>query len=269
MVRVVFDIGGTHMRVARAEGVVPSGSKKAATPLAGADGLETLVSLIERVAEGDAIEAIAGGVAGVVDKEGTILSSPNLLGWNSLAIGAHLTKHFSVPVRVENDASCAALGEALSGAGRGSRIVAHLRLGTGVGGARIVDGTIDAHTYGFEPGHQIVSMESGATLESLIGGSALAKKYGVPPQTLSREVWDALTPALAAGIWNVITLWSPDVIVLGGSLLGDGTTFQLADVRTAVEKFRQVVPVLPEIRVGTLGDEAGLYGAAALLSVSV
>lgn len=267
--RIVFDIGGTHIRVARAEGRAPRDVKRAATPPEAEKGYETLVMLIERVAGAEGIEAIVGGVAGVIREDGTIVASPNMPGWNGFTLGTRLFAQFHISVTVLNDVLLATLGEASRGAGRKHHVVAHLRIGTGVGGACVAGGKLDEHARGFEPGHQIVDYATGATLESLTGGAALARTHGVEPARLTHDVYRSATRALAAGVWNAIVHWSPDVVVLGGSLMNEETAYRLTEVHAEVEALCSVIPVLPEIRVGTLGDDAGLYGACAAFARTV
>lgn len=267
--KIVFDIGGTHIRVGRADGEALRDAKRAATPTDGERGFQTLCELIERLAPDEGVEAVAGGIAGILREDGAVIVSPNMPGWDGFPLAAKLTQHFHIPITVHNDALLAALGEARYGAGRGSRVVAHLRIGTGVGGARVVDGALEAHAKGFEPGHQVINLENGATLESMVGGSALAKRNGAPASALTHDVYRAATRALAAGVWNAIVHWSPDVVVLGGSLMNENTAFRITEVREETAKLRTVLPELPEIRVGTLGDDAGLYGAIALLVKNV
>ncbi len=267
--KLVFDIGGTSMRLARVDGAALRDVKKAATPPEGEHGFETLCELIERLAPDEGIEAIVGGLAGVLHEDGTLLGSPNLPGWSGFPLARRLQERFHIPVIIHNDSLLAALGEARYGAGRAHRVVAHLRIGTGVGGARIVQGKLEAHAKGFEPGHQVIDLSRGATLESLVGGASLARKYGASPSTLTREAYREATRALSIGVWNLIVHWSPDVVVLGGSLMNEETAYRLADVRIETEKLRTVLAQLPEIRVGTLGDDAGLYGAVALLAENV
>lgn len=264
MSRIVFDIGGSHIRVARADGAALGDVQRIDTPTEPDAALAALSLLIERISSGEPIEAIGGAVAGVI-REGTVLSSPNLPEWNGFALAEALRSRFSTRVEVSNDAEIEGLGEALFGAGKGFPIVAYMTIGTGVGGARIVDGAVDRRSVGFEPGHQIIDIARGATLESLVGGAALKRKHGIQPATLPRFVWDELTPILAAGIWNAIVHWSPHVVVLAGSLLSEDTGFRLADVAKMVEKYRSVIPAVPPIRSGVLGDKAGLSGALALI----
>lgn len=261
---ILFDIGGTHMRVARAGRNVLEASERAQTPKHPREGVRTLVALMEHVSKGKKVERIVGGIAGVISSSGKIEYSPNLNAWNGFALGRNLHNKFKTEISIHNDADLGGLGEARYGAGKGERIVSYLTIGTGVGGTNIVDKKLAAHAYGFEPGHQLIDVITGTTLESVIGGAALTKRYGKPPYELPRAVFNRLTPVLAAGIWNAIVHWSPDVFVLGGALMNENTAFRLADIRAAVERHRRVVPKLPAFRCASLGDQSTLYGAFAL-----
>ena len=89
-----------------------------------------------------------------------------------------LAEKFGADVFIENDAAMVGLGEANWGAGRGFEIVAYITVSTGVGGARIVNGKIDEHAIGFEPGKQIIDMDSNKTIEDMISGKALQERKG-------------------------------------------------------------------------------------------
>ena len=103
------------------------------------------------------INAAAGGVPGILNKEKTVLlSAPNLEKWEDVFLKEALEKALDVPVRLENDAALGALGEAVFGAGKDKRIVAYFTVSTGVGGARVTDGRLDEGAFGFEPHRQIV-----------------------------------------------------------------------------------------------------------------
>lgn len=266
MTAIAFDIGGTMLRVGRVEGDALGDIRRAPTPVSPGEALALVSGFIEELAKGEAVGRIAGGIAGVITEDGVIVTSPHLPAWNGFELGAELGARFSCKVELHNDADLATLGEARYGAGKGARVVAHLRLGTGVGGSRVAGGMLEEHAYGFEPGHQIIDMSENATLESFVGGASLAKRFGAAPPAISAEDYRAQVPALAAGIWNAIVHWSPDVVVLGGSLVNDANGFHIEDARAELEKFRHVLPALPELRAGALGDDAGLYGALALLS---
>lgn len=264
MSRIVFDIGGTSMRVAKKDGESVSGEQKNATPQSTTEAFSVLVESISSVSGEDKIESIVGGVAGAIDKKGTIITSPNLPEWNGYRLGANLEEHFKVPVIIENDANLAGLGEALYGAGKGFGIVAYMGIGTGVGGTRIVDGAIDKNAIGFEPGCQIIEARTHTTLEEAVGGFSLARKYKASPKDISRSVYEELTPLLSVGIWNMIVHWSPDIVVLGGSLINNKDAYLIEDIIRELEKIRVTLPNLPRISRAELNDMSGLYGAGAL-----
>ena len=178
-------------------------------------------------------------------------------------VRAGLIQLFSCPALIENDSALCGLGEAVAGAGRGSDIVAYITVSTGVGGVRIVDGKVDRAHAGFEPGHQIVA--SGLTLERLVSGRAMSEKYGKHPREITDEVvWEELAGYLALGLHNTIVHWSPEVVVLGGSMM-KVPGIALPAVQAYLAKTLKIFPVLPELRLAELGDFGGLHGALELL----
>lgn len=252
MSRLVFDIGGTNMRMAIAEGDSLQVIKKIPTPR---DPGEAIVKLVEFV-----IESIVrptdcvGGIAGII-RHGVVADSPNLSSWNGFAFAEELTKETSLTARIYNDAEIAAYGEAKNGAGQGYERVAYLTIGTGVGGALITNATLPLESQEFEPGRDIVP-GTGRTLEDLVGGAALEREFGIAPEHLPRSVFTERTHTLALGILRIITLWSPDVIVLNGALMNEETAFRFEEVKEAVgEKTIRIVRA-------ALNDESALYGAA-------
>jgi glucokinase len=266
MTHIVFDVGGTNVRVARVLNGVPTDVRKEKTANAPADVVAQIAEASRELAGNEPITAAAGGVAGIIAADGVVHHSPNLPGWDAYPFGPALREQLGAPVDVRNDADLAGLGEALYGAGKEASIMAYVSVGTGVGGSRICNGRIDPHTFGFEPGHQIVDVANGRTLESLVSGGALQSQHGIHPKELPRDVWEDLTPILAAGLYNTCVYWSPVALVLGGSVLLDPNSFQLDLLARELEKLnRGLFPHLPELRRGTLGDHAGLYGAASLL----
>jgi len=106
------------------------------------------------------------------------------------------------------------------------------------------------------------------TLENLVSGTALEKRRGVKPYEISQDdgVWDELAGYLAHGIKNTIMYWSPDIIVLGGSMVvGDPRIFLKDIVRHTEDLLGNLVPC-PPIVDAALRDEGGLYGAMVLIS---
>jgi len=277
MTYVLFDIGGTKTRVATSEDLKTfSEPKKFDTPQDFDAGVDAIVSAAQKMCDGK-IEGYAGGIRGILDEDKTMLhQDPGgvLEGWEGKPLVETLNKKLKAKGYLENDAAIVGLGEWAFGAGKGHDIVAYHTVSTGVGGARIDNGEIDHYASGFEPGHQILDLDHSvlgdddeATLENLVSGTALEKRTGQKPYDIPQDdaVWDQLAEYLAYGLRNTILYWSPDVIVLGGSMIvGDPRIFLEDIVKHTREIMGDTAPV-PEILDATLGDFGGLYGAMARL----
>lgn len=267
---ILFDIGGTKMRVVSAD------RKKllvdpvvVSTPKDFNEGMETLKRIIDNIKGEEKIDAIVGGIAGPLSPEKTgLVNSPNLPGWVGQNIKSTLEESYKVPVSLENDAALVGLGEANYGAGRGKNIVAYLTISTGVGGARFVGGNIDESSLGFEPGHQIIDPDNslcptceGNDLEAYISGTAIEKRYGMKPYEIHDDaVWDELAKFLAYGLNNTIVHWSPDIVVLGGSMMKE-VGIPIPAVVKHLAEIMKIFPTIPPIVQAELADFGGLYGA--------
>ena len=265
MTRIAFDIGGTNIRVARVSLDGIGEVRKVPTSQEPNKGVVKLAELARDIAGREPIEVAAGGLPGIV-VNGVIKDAPNLPQWAGLAF----EKEFSTAlggasVAVRNDSDMAALGEAVYGAGKGKRVVAYMGIGTGVGGGRIVDGQIDTGAYGLEPGHQIIDVKELKDLEYFVSGRAFEKRFGVHPKDAPREAYSEMTPILAAGLYNTMLHWSPDVLVLGGSMVVGVNGYRIEEVVSALKKIPGKLPFMPELRMAELKDAAGLHGARALL----
>lgn len=270
---IVFDIGGTHMRVAAsADGAAFGEPIVLDTPADFEHGVTLLSETIHQLAP-EAITTIVGGIAGPLDKQrGVITNAPNLSGWNNQPLRDRLAEEFHVPVVLENDTALVGLGEATVGAGKGNGIVAYVTLSTGVNGVRIVDGAIDRNARGFEIGHQIVSSEHincptcnvPGHLEGLIGGRSLEARFGKPPAQLKREdpkIWDDVLHYAAIGVHNMLLHWSPDVVVIGGGMSRD---IEASVLEALVRSLMKIWPTIPPIVPAKLGDLGGLHGGLEL-----
>jgi predicted NBD/HSP70 family sugar kinase len=273
---ILFDIGGTKTRVAASDDLRSYGDPiKFDTPLMFQEGMEAVMKAIDTLSGGKRIDAIAGGIRGPLNHEKTsIVSEKKLLDWVGRSIVGALNARYHAPVYLENDTAIVGLGEAVRGAGKGYDIVAYHTVSTGVGGARFVHGALDTVSVGFEPGHQELDIDRSLlghnvahTLENLVSGTALEKRRGVKPYEVPQDdaVWDELAHYLAHGIKNTIVYWSPDVIVLGGSMIvGDPRIFRDDIVRHTEEVLDGLVQC-PPIVDAILKDEGGLHGAMVLI----
>ncbi|MFT5849536.1 MAG: glucokinase [Patiriisocius sp.] len=278
---VLFDIGGTKTRVAVSQDLQTYGEViKFNTPKDFEAGVEEIVAAAQKLSDGK-IRGIAGGIRGILNEEKTeTVSDPGktLNDWVEKPLAETLTKKLGAVTYLENDAAVVGMGEAVFGAGKGHEIVAYHTVSTGVGGAKIENGMVDDYRQGFEPGHQILDIDHTIlgedvepTLENLVSGTALEKRMGVKPYDIpqSDAIWDQLALYLAHGLRNSILYWSPDAIVLGGSMIVGDPRILLDDIVKHTNEVLGDVMECPLILDATLADEGGLYGAMALLSQKV
>lgn len=261
---ILFDIGGTKMRFAVTKDGKEFGEPKVVdTPPSFEEGIALIKEIAVELSEEKEIKTAVGGVAGAFNKEKSkLINSPHLHSWVNRELKGELESAFNAPVYLENDSALAGLGEAISGAGKGKDIVAYITVSTGVGGVRIVNGKIDNSAYGFEPGHQIIDFKESKYLEDLISGTAIEKKFTKRAYEVTDEkVWDELAKLLAYGLNNTIVHWSPDVVVLGGSMIVKEVGIKIPKVVECLKSILYIFPKLPEIKQASLEDFGGLYGA--------
>ncbi len=277
MTYILFDIGGTKTRVAISSDLKTLDKVESfKTPAAFDAGISKIVDSITVLTEGKKLTAMAGGIRGLLEEDKSGMHNDSILSkWAGKSLVKELQKSFNVPIFLENDAAVAGLGEAVFGAGKGLEIVAYHTVSTGVGGVKIENGEIDHASAGFEPGKQILDIDRtilgediAPTLENLVSGTAVEQRFGVKPYEIPQSdvLWDELAEYLAQGLRNTTLYWSPDVIVLGGSMIiGDPKIMVDAIRKYTVESLDSFVSC-PFITEAKLGDEAGLYGAMALLT---
>lgn len=270
---ILFDIGGTNMRVALSKDGTTFGEPQiTATPKDFSMGMETLKKLAYQLTGGEHIDAAGGGIAGTLSRDRSVfLNGPHLQGWNGKPIKRVLEELLSCPVFVENDTAIVGLGESVAGSGRGASIVAYVTVSTGVGGVRIIDQKIDVSAMGFEPGHQIFDAGGalhektvggyGITLEGYISGTAITERYNKKPYEITEPAfWDDMARLLAYGLNNTIVHWSPDVVVIGGSMMKK-IGIPIDRVEAHLKGILHIFPQLPRLVHSELGDFGGLHGA--------
>ena len=251
------------------DGKVISEPKIISTPVSNfEEGMRIFWEVAEQLTGGEKIEVVAGGVAGTLDKEHSVLlRAPNIPGWIGKPFKKRLEEMFGTSEYLENDAALAGLGEATTGAARGYGIAAYVTVSTGVGGVRIVDGKIDRNAWGFEIGHQIINYDGETrTLEEYVSGSGFIRRFGKTPQEVKDSViWEEAARLLAVGLHNTLLHWSPEVVVLGGPMILQ-SPFSFETFKQYFEKsVLEVFSSTPEVKKGELGDKGGLYGALAFL----
>lgn len=257
---LLLDIGGTKTRVAATEDDLSKFSepKIIETP-------QEYEAALTAIAEAS-LEVTNGAIP-----SGVMIGAPrpqNLPLWR----GRDVARDIGAAVRassahLENDSALVGLGEATFGAGQGAAICVYLTVSTGVGGVRIVNGHIDLSRQGFEPGGQYLTLSNPpTTLEGLVSGTAVSDRFGMHPASIRKDdpVWEDLARTLAIGVHNTILHWSPDRVVIGGSMMNEiGIPIPRVNehVRTLMQKFDAV----PEIVHSSLTDKGGLWGGLARL----
>lgn len=261
---LLFDIGGTKMRFALTDDnntlmnvLIFNSIPDYAT------AIEFIKSNKDQISQGNKIESISGGIASVV-QENFLIHAQNLQDWNNKPLAKDLSKIFtSNKITIKNDAALAALAESQLGAGKGFNIVGYITIGTGIGGARVINNALDDAFYGFEPGHQIIKSDSDkfSTFEELASGSGIKTQTGNHPSEIKDSgFWNIIEKNISYGLNNVTLMWSPEVIVLGGGIT-NADLISIENIKKNLSNIIKVFPQIPEIRKSELGEEAGLYGA--------
>ena len=265
---IVADIGGTKTRVAGSDDASHIGEPVMFdTPQNFEEGMRRLHEAAFAIAPDGPQRAVVGVPGILTQTRDSLFRAPHLPQWQDVNIKKRLETELACPVALLNDAALVALGEAHFGAGRGFPIVGYVTVSTGIGGARIVDGAIDKSLYGFEPGHRLLSVHGKLQeLEAVVSGAALQEKYGEQPTHIRNPaLWEELTTILSQELYNLILDWSPDCLVLGGSLFKEGG-FTVQAIEKKLTALNVSFPTLPALKPAELGDIGGLYGGIAYLA---
>ncbi len=260
---LLFDIGGTKTRLAISNDLTSFDDPIIIdTPQNFTEGILLIIENIKKLISGKKLKGAVGGMAGVFNKDRTkLLKSPNLPDWENKLIIYELERICGVKPEIYNDCDLTALGEATFGAGKEGKIVAYMTVSTGVGGSLIIDKKLHPKTYGFEPGHIIINSETGETLQDLIGGKNLERKYGIPAKDIKDpKVYDYITKILGVALHNITLIWSPDTIVMGGGISKD---LDMEEIEEAIGSNMKMFPEVPRVKHAELGMLNGLWGALA------
>jgi glucokinase len=285
-----LDLGGTKIL----SGLISSGGEVLGNPYTiptgGKDPEEAIVSRLFKAIErslNDArlkIEDISGigiGATGPLDmKRGLILDCPFLPTLINFPLSSTIQDKYGVPVFLDNDANCFALGEYFFGSGAEYETVLGFTLGTGLGCGIVINGKVytGATQHAGEVG---TSPYQNETSEDIVSGSGISRIYkaicgqGRPGPEIAdlalkgdkdaNQTWEQFGEHLAYAISWGINIIDPDIVILGGSIANAMDLFA-----PSMEKFlRKNISPLPAERTkvvrASLGDNAGLIGAACLV----
>jgi glucokinase len=273
---VSIDLGKTSTRVASSKDIKNIMKiEKFPTNQSLEEEKKLLKDAIYKASDGEQIRFLSIGMPGIIDRVNKafykINTYPELNGLPFQFFVQEFAENVS-QIIIENDALMAAYGEAVRGSGKEFDIVAYLTLSTGVGGARISFKEIDPSYYFFEPGHQIIAQDGRedlfyglkGSLQSYVSGPAFEEIYKVKPEECKDEnVWADYSKNLASGLINIISMWAPEVIILGGGL---SQKFDFFYPGLLENLGKQTLFPVPEIRKSALGDNSGLQGGFAYIS---
>lgn len=280
-----FDIGGTSIKYGAAHednGQIvfddrwetPTDAKRLRGP-----GIEQkILELIDSLYKQYTPEGIAISTAGMVDHmTGAILyANENIPEYTGRNLKQAVQNRFHLPCAVENDVNCAALGEAAYGAGRGADSVLCLTVGTGIGGAIVLDGKIwhghsgSAGEIGYMPMSGSLFEQQASTsalirnIKSQTGEALTGKEIFARAQagdTVCQNAIQQLCAVLAQGLAACICLFNPAAIVLGGGIMAQ-SDYLRPILQDELQHF--VNPfVLSQTKLcfAELGNSAGMAGA--------
>ncbi len=242
----------------------------------------------EAVAAYGPIRTMGIGSFGPADVEpcspgyGSILATPKL-GWTGYNVVNGIRKGLQMPIPIlfDTDVNAAVIGEAQYGAGKNSRNVAYITVGTGIGGAFLHNGTLLHGRMHTEIGHMImpdldaayghstnVCPFHGSCLEGRAGGPAIEARWEMPGDRIpeNHPAWELQAKYLAIGCINLTAAWSPDIIILGG---GVSRKAGLIDrIRHEFEQLAGAYWSLPPLdlylQTPALDQNAGIVGALSL-----
>lgn len=249
------------------------------------------------------IRGIGMAVPGILDIDtGRVLLASNL-NWRDVPVGAILERELDLPIFLENDARAAAWGEKRFGVGRGVEDLLYIAIGTGIGGGLVLGGRIyrGHHGNAGEIGHMVIDPEgppcgcgNRGCWEALASGRAIAARAteliaGGHPSTLAeivargeelsarqvaaaagagdrlaRDVLQEAARYIGLGIASLVTIFDPEVVVLGGGVSRSGSL--LLSTVTRVVRERALPPAGRDVRIvlSTWPETAGVVGAAAV-----
>jgi glucokinase len=306
------DLGGTNLRVAAVnengglfdhlnlETLVERGREDVVDRLTNG-----ILELVNRWKDRYQLAGIGIGIPGILRlREGILVASPNLPGWENFNVRAQIARRLNAPFLLENDANAAALGEKWIGSGRNVNHLCFLTMGTGIGGGLIFDGKIwhGASGMAAELGHvtlypegRLCACGNKGCLEAYAAASAVVKaaqemlQAGTASEGLQKlaasglkltsarvyelakendvsaqEIYRQVGRALGIAIANFIAIFDIDTFVLGGGAVDAWDMFEKSMFEEVATRSYVWRNDPRKILKSSLGSQAGVFGAAYL-----
>lgn len=303
-----IDLGGINIAVAlvsedgrilaRHSCPTPRGPEAVADAIAA-----TVREVLSRTGETE-VPYLGLGTPGTIDPERGMVEYWSNLDFRHVPLADMLTARLGLPVLMENDANCAALGEYIAGAGRGSRSMVVITLGTGVGGGAVLNGKLyTGFNYaGMEVGHFVIErggrpctcgrtgcFEAYCSATALIHQARLAMERnpatllwtlaGSPDNVDGKMIFESLaqndetaiqlvrqfTDYLGCGVASLVNIFQPEVFCIGGGISNAGEAL-LGPVRAILDRedYARHNAFRTRLQRAELGNDAGIIGAALL-----
>lgn len=282
-----IDLGGTAIKLGRFQKdgtCVQSLTVATPQPSTPKAVVEVMAEAIAQLNPNHSVIAIGVGTPGPADVTGRIARvAINLNDWHDIPLADWLEAKTGCPTIIANDANCAGLGEAWLGAGRQFQHLIMLTLGTGVGGAIILNGKLFVGHQGaagelglitLNPGGPPCNSGNQGSLEQYLSIGAIRRRTGKEPAELGSlatqgnpqalTFWNHYGRDLGSGLASLIYVLTPEAIIIGGGVSASAKFFFPA---VWAELERRVLPSSRtdlQLLTATLGNQAGMVGAAKL-----
>jgi glucokinase len=297
-----IDFGGTTIKsgLVKEGRIVRHGELIDTQRLPGPDAIvDALVKVIGDLRKGEpGATAVGIGLPGLVDSlNGVVHELTNVPGWIDVELRRLLRERTGIPVTIENDANAMAYGEFKFGAARDGTHLVCITLGTGVGGALILDGRLyrGAQLGAGEVGHLSIDYRGVAGpygnfggLEEYVGNQQIAQRAvdlyekagrkkapedctpaalagaAAAGDSVAAELWQAIGTEIGAALASVIYILNPDTIVIGGGIAKAGEILFGPIRQTIAERTPPVLHQKLRVVPAALGNEAGIIGSSIL-----
>lgn len=286
------DLGGTAIKMGRflEDGTcIESFSVATPQPAEPKSVIKAIASGVQQLQKDNNCCAIGLGVPGPTDQQNRIAKkSINLPGWDDVPVAQWLEAQTGLPTLLENDANCAALGEAWLGAGKQFSDFILLTLGTGVGGAIFINGKLFTGRWGAAGELGLITLNSDGfpcrsgnqgSLEQYASIGSIVRNTGQEPSEIGKlaelgdpaalKFWQGYGRVLGAGLASLIYVLTPEAVIIGGGISASSKFF-LPSTLQEIER-RVVSPSRTGLQLLTaeLGNRAGMLGAAKLVLIKL
>ncbi len=311
MYHLGIDLGGTNIAVGVVDEnfkIIGRGKMKTNCPRPAEEICDDMATAAKMAIEDagitmDEIDTIGIGAPGSIDPFNGVIAISNNLRFENVSMGEMLKERLGRDVFLENDANAAAYGEFLAGAGKGTKDMVAITLGTGVGGGIIIGGKLfsGSNLAGGELGHTVIvhngepctcgrkgCWEAYASATGLIKLTKKAMQAnpdskmwelcgGDINNVSGRTSYDGMRAGdktaievvndyedyVACGVTNMVNIFQPEVLCIGGGISKEGDTLLQPIVgKVATDRFSKNVAKQTLVKIAELGNDAGIIGAA-------